>query len=84
MKDIICGEIMDLKSTREIWSYLNDKYGAVSDDDDIEPKEEAHEDFEHDHNIVVMKDCSTSWSSDGDDDTTMRSPDKDEDVTPVF
>jgi hypothetical protein len=32
-----------------------------------EPKEEVHECVEHDHNLVIMEDCSTSWSSDDDD-----------------
>jgi hypothetical protein len=48
--------------------YLNEKYGAISNDDDDEPKEEMHEDVEHDHNLVNVEDCSTSWSSDDDDD----------------
>jgi hypothetical protein len=38
MDDSIFSEIMDLKSAHEIWIYLNEKYGAVSDDDDDEPK----------------------------------------------
>ena len=49
MEDSIFGEIMDMKSAHEIWIYLNKKYGAVSDDDN-EPKEEAHECGENDHN----------------------------------
>ena len=35
-----------MKTAHEIWSYLNEKYATVSDDDD-EPKKEAHEDIEH-------------------------------------
>ncbi|RCV43206.1 hypothetical protein SETIT_9G276500v2, partial [Setaria italica] len=50
-----------------IFVYLNKKYGTISDDDDDEPKE-AHEDVEHIHNTVIVEDCSTSWSSDSDDD----------------
>ena len=73
MKDNIFGEIMDLKSTHEIWIYLNEKYGAVSNDDDDEPKKEAHEDVEHDHNLVIVEDCSTSWSSDDDDERPITS-----------
>ena len=42
LHDNIFGEIIDMKTAHEIWSYLNEKYGMVSDDDD-EPKE-AHED----------------------------------------
>ena len=67
-----------MKSNHEIWSYLNDKYGAISNDVDV-PKVDAHEDVEHDHNTMVVEDCSTSWSSDGGDDATIRSLDKDDD-----
>ena len=53
-----------------------------TDNDDDEPKEEAHEDVEHSHNSVIVEDCSTSWSSDDDDDHTTRSVDKiDDDAT---
>ena len=71
-----------MKTAHEIWSYLNGKYGMVSDDDD-EPMKEAHEDVEHSHNSVIVEDCSTSWSSDDDnDDHTTRSLDKvDDDAT---
>ena len=34
--------------------------GMVPNDDD-KPKEEAHEDVEFIHNMVVVEDCSTSW-----------------------
>jgi hypothetical protein len=87
MDDSIFSEIMDLKSAHKIRIYLNEKYGAVSDDDDDddddEPKEEAHEDVEHDHISVIVEGCSTSWSSDGDnDDATTRSLDKlNDDIT---
>ena len=58
-----------MKTAHEIWSYLNEKYGAASDDDDDDkPKEGVHEDDEHIHDTVVVEDCSTSWSSDDDDD----------------
>ncbi|OQU76388.1 hypothetical protein SORBI_3010G140575 [Sorghum bicolor] len=77
MKDNIFGEIMDMKSAHEIWVFLNEKYGVISKD--VVPNVEAHEDVEHDHNTVVVEDCSTSWSSDGDDDATTRSFDKDDD-----
>jgi hypothetical protein len=36
----------------------------------------AHEDVEHDHNLVIVEDCSTSWSSDDDDRLTTNSFDK--------
>jgi hypothetical protein len=41
-----------------------------------EPKVEARECVEHDHNLVIVKDCFTSWSSDDDDEITTRSLDK--------
>ena len=69
-----------MKTAHEIWSYLNEKYGIVSNDED-EPKKEAYEDIEHSHNSVIVDDCSTSWSSDDYDDT-IRSLDKiDDDAT---
>jgi len=68
LHNYILGEIMDKEITHEIWSYLNEKYGAASDDhDDYKTKEEVHEDDEHIHDMVVMENCSTSWSSDDDD-----------------
>ncbi|KAG0520548.1 hypothetical protein BDA96_08G083800 [Sorghum bicolor] len=67
MKDNIFGEIMDMKSAHEIWSYLNEKYGAITKEDDV-PKVDAREDVEHDHNMVVVEDYSTSWSSEDEDD----------------
>ncbi|OQU92146.1 hypothetical protein SORBI_3001G299150 [Sorghum bicolor] len=67
MKDNIFGEIMDIKSAHEIWSYLNEKYGAITKEDDV-PKVDAREDVENDHNMVVEEDCSTSWSSEDEDD----------------
>ena len=37
---------------------------------------------EHDHNLVIVEDCSTSWSSDDDDRSTISSLDKiDDDAT---
>jgi len=81
LDDSIFGEIIDMKTAHDIWSYLNEKYGTVSDDDD-EPKKEVHECVEHDHNVVIEKDCSTSWSSDDDNDHITRSLDKiDDDAT---
>ncbi|OQU77768.1 hypothetical protein SORBI_3009G099450 [Sorghum bicolor] len=76
LDDCIFGEIIDMKTAHEIWVFLNEKYGAISDDDDDVPKVEAHEDVEHDHNTVVVEDCSTSWSSDDDDRSTTSSLDK--------
>ncbi|KAG0529680.1 hypothetical protein BDA96_05G118600 [Sorghum bicolor] len=78
MKDNIFGEIMDMKSAHEIWVFLNKKYGAISKEDDV-PKVGTNEDVEHDHNMVVVEDCSTSLSSEEDDDHSTRSLDKDDD-----
>ena len=75
LHDNIFGEIIDMKTSYEILSYLNEKYGTFSDDDD-EPKKEAHECVEHDHDLVIVEDCFTSWSSDDDDDTSSSSLDK--------
>ncbi|KAG0543234.1 hypothetical protein BDA96_02G172500 [Sorghum bicolor] len=70
-----------MKTAHEIWVFLIEKYGAISDDNDVR-KVEAHEDVEHDHNIMVVEDCSTSWSSDDDDRSTTSSLDKiDDDST---
>jgi hypothetical protein len=82
MDDSIFSEIMDFKSAHEIWTFLNEKYGAISDDDEdvSEHKDvDAHESVEHDHNMVVVEDCSTSWSSEDDDDSTSSPLDKMED-----
>ena len=77
MKDNIFGEIMYMKSAHDIWLYLNLIYGSVSNDDDEATKEEAHECVELDHNLVIVEDCSTSWSSDDvDDRSTTSSLDK--------
>jgi hypothetical protein len=76
MDDSIFSEIIDLKSAHEIWIYLNEKYGVVSNDDDDEPMLEVHEDVQHSHISVIVEDCSTSWSSVDDDHTTTRSLDK--------
>jgi hypothetical protein len=47
-----------------------------------EPKVEARECVEHDHNLVIVEDCSNSWSSDDDDLSTTCSLDKiDDDAT---
>ena len=70
MKDNIFGEIMYIKTAYDIWLYLNLIYGSVSNDDDKGTKEKAHECVEHYHNLVIVEDCSTSWSSDDDDSST--------------
>ena len=66
LHDCILSEVMNMKTAHEIWSYLNETYGAASDDD--KPKEGVHEDEEHIHDMVIVEDCSTSWTSDDDND----------------
>ncbi|KAG0523405.1 hypothetical protein BDA96_07G120700 [Sorghum bicolor] len=78
IKDNIFSEIMDMKSAHEIWVFLNEKYGVISKED-VVPHVEAHEDVEHDHNTMVVEDFSTSWSSEDDNDHSIRSLDKDDD-----
>ena len=65
------------------WESIKETFGDSSTWDDgkfkkeDEPKKEAHECVEHDHDLVIVKYCSTSWSSDDyDDDSTTRSLDK--------
>ena len=74
-----------VETAREIWESIKHTFGDSSTWDDgkfkeDEPKEDAHEGVEHDHDLVIVEDCSTSWSSD-DDDTTTRSLDKIDDAT---
>jgi hypothetical protein len=42
---------------------------------------EAHKDVEHDHDLVIVENCSTSWSSDDDDCSTTSLLDKIDDDT---
>ena len=80
---------MNHKGTaHELWESIKHTFGDSSTWDDgkfkkeDEPKEDAHEGVEHDHGLVIVEDCSTSWSSDDDDDHTTRSLDKiDDDAT---
>jgi hypothetical protein len=71
----------------EIWESIKHTFDDSSTWDDgkfkkEEPKEEEHECVEHDHDLVIVKDCSTSWSSDDDDRSTTSSLDKiDDDAT---
>ena len=80
----------DLKNAHDMWLALQAFYGDSSTWDDgkfkkeDEPKKEMHECVEHDHNLVIVKDCSTSLSSDNDDRSTTSSLDKvDNDATSV-
>ncbi|KAG0529640.1 hypothetical protein BDA96_05G115500 [Sorghum bicolor] len=57
----------------EMWESIKHTFGDSSTWDDgklkkEETKVEIHEDLEHDHNKVVVEDCSTSWSSEDEDD----------------
>ena len=76
-------------TAREIWESIKRTFGDSSTWDDgkfkeNEPKKVVHEDVEHDHNLVIVEDCSTSWSSDNDDRSTTSSLDKvDDDATSV-
>ncbi|KAG0549714.1 hypothetical protein BDA96_01G278300 [Sorghum bicolor] len=68
----------------EMWESIKRTFGDSSTWDDgkfkkEEPKVEAHEDVEHDHNFAIVEDCPTSWSSDDDDVSTTSSLDKIED-----
>jgi hypothetical protein len=69
-------------TAHELWESIKHTFSDSSTWDDgkfkneDEPKEDANECVEHDHNLMIVKDCSTSWSSDGDDDTATSSLDK--------
>jgi hypothetical protein len=87
LNDEIFDKVIGLTSAHGMWMELKHLYGDSSNWDDGKFKEDhiemvAHEDVEHDHNIVVVEDCSTSTSNDDDDDHTTRSLDKmDDDAT---
>ena len=76
------------ETAHELWESIKHTFGDSSTWDDGKfkkedaPKEDAHEGVVHDHDLVIVEDCSTSWSSDDDDDHTSRSLDKiDDDAT---
>jgi hypothetical protein len=60
-------------TAHELWESIKHTFGdsSIWDDGKLkkedEPKAEAHECVEHDHNLVIVEDCSTLWSSDDDD-----------------
>ena len=72
-------DVWDLESAHDMWMALQAFYGdsSTSDDGKFKKKDdhkvEAHECVEHDHNLVIVEDCSTSWSSDVDDDRSTTS-----------
>ena len=67
-------------TAHEIWDSIKCTFGNSSTWDDgkfkeDEPNKVAHEYVEHDHNLVIVEDCSTSRSSDDDDRSTISSLD---------
>ena len=74
LHDDVFRRVWDLESAHDMWMALQAFYGDSSTSDDgkfkkeDDHKVEAHECVEHNHNLVIMEDCSTSWSSDDDDD----------------
>ena len=59
-------------TAHEICELIKRNFGDSSTWDDgkfkkEEPKEKVHECVELDHNLVIVEDCSTSWSSDDED-----------------
>ena len=82
LHDEVFKRVWDLKNAHDMWLALQAFYGDSSTWDDgkfkkeDEPKKEMHECVEHDHNLVIVKDCSTSLSSDDDDRSTTSSLDK--------
>jgi hypothetical protein len=56
ISDEVFKEIKYMNTADDIWTYLDGVYGRIS-----------NEDVEHIHNMVVVEDCSTSWSSDDDE-----------------
>ena len=81
LRDDVFIRVWDLESAHDMWMALQAFYSDSSTWDDgkfkeDDPKESAHEDAEHDHNSVIVEDCSTSRSCDDDDnDSTIRSLD---------
>ena len=62
------------ETTHELWESIKHTFSDSSTWDDgkfkkeDKPKDEVvHECVEHDHNLVIVEDCSTSWSSDDND-----------------
>ena len=53
-------------TAHEIWESIKHTFGDSSTWNDgkfkkKEPKEEVHECIKHDHNLVIVEDCSTLW-----------------------
>jgi hypothetical protein len=74
--------VWDFESVYDMWMALQAFFGDSSTSDDgkfkkeDDHKEEVHECVKHDHNLVIVEDCSTSWSSDDDERSTTSSLDK--------
>ena len=89
LHDVVFRRVWDLESAYDMWMALQAFYGDSSTSDDgkfkkeDDHKVEAHECVEHNHNLVIVEDYSTSWSIDDDDDRpTTSSLDKvDDDAT---
>jgi hypothetical protein len=71
------------RTAHELWESIKHTFSDSSIWDDGKFKKEdkakdeaAHECVEHDHNLVIVEDCSTLWSSDDDDRSTMSLLDK--------
>jgi hypothetical protein len=82
------GRVMTSRSAHDMYMALKYLYGDFSIWDDGKFKKEddhmemVHEDVEHDHNLAIVEDCSTSWSSDDDERSTTSSLDKVDDDAP--
>ena len=67
-------------AAHELWESIKHTFSDSSTWDDGKFKKEkpkrVHECVDHDHNLVIVEDCSTSWSSDDEDDPTTSSLDK--------
>ena len=82
LHDDVFRHVWDLESAYDMWMALQAFYGDSSTSDDgkfkkeDDHKVEAHECVEHNRNLVIVEDCSTSWSSDDDDWSTASLLDK--------
>ena len=81
LHDDVFRHVWDLESAHDMWMALQAFYGDSSTSDDGKFKEddhkvEAHECVEHNHNLVIVENCSTSWLSDDDDRSSTSSFDK--------
>ena len=66
LHDDVFRHVWDWESAHDMWMALKAFYGDSSTSDDGKFKEddhkvEAHERVEHNHKLVIVEDCSTSW-----------------------